>query len=154
MVRFLALVRHGLAAGQGPDAELLPEGAAYLRRLGTRLKDEGWQPAAILSSPYLRARASAAVLAETLGFTAAPLVLDELTPEGEPSEALEAITAAAPLETPVLVVAHLPLLGRLAHELVGEDPSFSPGTLVEIAHEGAGHARLLRRLGPREVTGS
>ena len=70
------------------------------------------------------------------------------------SEALEAITAAAPLETPVLVVAHLPLLGRLAHELVGEDPSFSPGTLVEIAHEGAGHSRLLRRLGPREVSGS
>lgn len=154
MIRVLALVRHGLAAGQAPDAELLPEGEAYLRRLGTRLKGEGWRPAVILSSPYLRARASAAVLAETLGFGAAPLVLDQLTPESEPSDALAAITAAAPLETPALVVAHLPLLGRLANDLVGEDPSFSPGTLVEIAYEGDGQARMIRRLGPREVAGS
>lgn len=151
MIRVLALLRHGLAAGQAPNAELLPEGAAYLRRLGAMLRAEGWSPAAVLSSPYDRARASAAVMIESLGLTLDPQVLDALVPESEPSDALAAITAAAPLASPVLVVAHLPLLGRLAHELVGDDPSFSPGTLVELAREGDSHARLLRRIGPRDI---
>ena len=154
MIRTLALVRHGLSAGQAPEAPLLPEGAAYLRRLGAKLSAEGWKPAVILTSPYARAHASASILAEALGVTAAPLVLDELTPESEPADALAAITAATALETSALVVAHLPLLGRLAQELVGEDSSFSPGTLVEIARDGDGTARLIRRIGPRDVTGA
>lgn len=154
MIRILALVRHGLSAGQAPEAALLPEGAAYLRRLGAQLSAEGWKPAVILTSPYVRAHASAVVLGETLGVAAAPVVLDELTPESEPSDALAAITAATSLETPVLVVAHLPLLGRLTHELVGDDPSFSPGTLVEIAREDDRPARLIRRIGPRDLTGA
>jgi len=154
MLRILALLRHGLASGQSAGAELLPEGAAYLRRLGSKLAAEGWRPAAILTSPYQRARDSAAVLANTLGCDAAPVALDELIPEGDPDEALAAILAAAPLATPVLVVAHLPLVGRLAQELVGEDPGFSPGTLVEIARENTGDARLIRRVGPHDLTGS
>lgn len=154
MIRTLALVRHGLSAGQAPEAALLPEGAAYLRRLGAQLSAEGWKPAVILTSPYARAQASALVLGDALGTSLAPLVLEELTPESEPSDALAAITAAAAFQTPVLVVAHLPLLGRLAHELLGDDPSFSPGTLVEIAREGDGPARLLRRIGPRDLAGA
>ncbi|MEQ1832231.1 MAG: histidine phosphatase family protein [Candidatus Eisenbacteria bacterium] len=151
MIRVLALLRHGLAAGQAPNAELLPEGAAYLRRLGAMLRAEGWAPAAVLTSPYDRARTSAVVMIESLGLSRTPQVLDELVPEGEPSDALAAITAAAPLDSPVLVVAHLPLLGRLVHELVGDDPSFSPGTFVELAREGDSHTRLLRRIGPRDI---
>jgi len=153
MVRTLVLLRHGLAAGQGPDSGLLPEGEAYLRRLGARLAGEGWKPAAILASPYLRARSSAAVLADSLGIREPTVLLSELLPEADAGEALAAITAAAPAATPVLVVTHLPLVARLANELVGEDVSFSPGTFVEIAREGAGGARLLRRIGPRDLSG-
>jgi phosphohistidine phosphatase len=151
MLRTYALLRHGLAGGQAPDSALLPEGVAYLRRLGAKLESEGWKPGAILTSPYTRARDSAGVLAGVLGFEAPAVVLPALVPEGEPDEALAAITAAAPLATPVLVVTHLPLVGRLAQDLVGEDLSFSPGTLVEIVREGEGVARLIRRLGPRDL---
>jgi phosphohistidine phosphatase len=153
MHRILALLRHGLASGQSAGSELLPEGAAYLRRLGAKLAAEGWRPAAILTSPYLRARASAAVLAGALGCDAVGVALDELVPEGDPDAALAAIGAAVPLASPLLVVAHLPLVGRLAQELVGEDPGFSPGTLVEIARNGDGTARLLRRIGPQDLAG-
>jgi phosphohistidine phosphatase len=151
MLRTLALLRHGLAAGQGPDSALLPEGTNYLRRLGTRLEAEGWRPAAIVTSPYRRARESARVVAGMLGAAAGTHVMPELLPEAEPDEALAAILKLAPLVTPVLVVSHLPLVGRLAQELIGEDPGFSPGTFVEIVREGDGDARLLRRIGPRDL---
>jgi phosphohistidine phosphatase len=153
MLRTLALLRHGLASGQAAGAELLPEGAAYLRRLGAKLAREGWCPAAILTSPYVRARDSAAVLAGALGCDVPRITLGELIPEAEPEAALAAILAAAPLATPVLVVAHLPLVGRLAQELVGDDPGFSPGTWVEIARDGDGEARLIRRIGPNDLAG-
>ena len=153
MLRTLALLRHALASGQSPDAKLLPEGVAYLHRLGTKLEAEGWKPGAIVTSPYMRARDSAGVLAAVLGYESRAAVLNELVPESEPDEALAAITAAAPLATPILVVTHLPLVGRLAQTLLGEDLSFSPGTLVEIVREGEGVARLIRRIGPRDLAG-
>lgn len=151
MLRIIALLRHGVAAGQGPEATLLPEGAAYLSRLGAVLDAEGWRPAAVLTSPYVRARESARVLTAPMRFTGVPIVLDELLPEIEPRPALQAILRAVPFASPVLVVSHMPLLGGLAQELVGEDPGFSPGTLVEIAREGDGECRLLRRVGPSDL---
>lgn len=151
MVRNLALLRHGIAAGQGADAGLLPEGTAYLRRLGERLEAEGWRPAAVATSPYRRARESAMVVAAALGSLTEIHVLPELSPDNEPEVALAAITRRMPLATPVLVVTHLPLVGRLAQELVGDDPGFAPGTFVEIVREGEGDARLLRRIGPNDL---
>jgi phosphohistidine phosphatase len=153
MLRTLALLRHGLASGQSPDAELLPEGVAYLRKLGAKLEAEGWMPGVIVTSPYMRARDSAGVLAGVLGCESPVVVLGELVPEYDPGEALAAIVGAAPLATRVLAVSHLPLVGRLTQELLGEDLSFSPGTLVEIAREGEGVARLIRRIGPRDLAG-
>ena len=151
MLRVLALLRHGLASGQDADAPLQPEGEAYLRRLGAKLESEGWQPDAILASPLLRAQDTAAIVANAVGAEAPRQSLRTLLPETDPEAALAAILAAAPLANRILVVAHMPLLGRMTQELIGDDPGFSPGTLVEIAREGDGVARLLRRVGPRDV---
>jgi len=151
MLRVLALLRHGRAEGAGADARLLPEGEAYLRRLGAKLESEGWQPAAILTSPYARACESADIIGAAVGFDDRIAILRELLPETDPEVALEAIVAAAPLAPRVLVVAHQPLLGLMVQDLLGLDPGFAPGTLVEIAREGDGVARLLRRIGPHDV---
>lgn len=151
MLRVLALLRHGRASGQGPDATLEPEGAAQLRRLGAKLGAEGWQPAAVVTSPYRRARESAHVLAQALTPAVETHVLPELKPEAEPEDAIEAILAAAPLATPILVVTHLPLVGRLAQELLGEEIAFFPGTFVEIVRDGDGASRLLRRWNAHEL---
>lgn len=153
MIRSLALLRHGLATGQGPHAALLPEGAVELRRLAALLDQEDWRPEAVLTSPYRRAQESAEVMVAALARDAEIFVLRELLPEAEPEAAFDAVLGVAPLATPILVVSHLPLVARLAHELVGEELSFSPGTFVEIAREGAAPARLVRRIGPRDLPG-
>ena len=153
MIRNLALLRHGLANGQGPEAGLLPEGRAYLQRLARRLESEGWRPEAIVTSPYRRARESAQVLSESLGVGTETHVLQDLVPDADPDEALAAIRLAVPVATPVLIVTHLPLVGLLMQELTGDDESFSPGTFVEVAREGDGVARRLRRIGPRDLNG-
>jgi phosphohistidine phosphatase SixA len=148
MVRTLALLRHGLATGQGPDAPLAPQGVAQIERLANVLRAEGWRPDTILASPLARAQDSARALAAGIGVTRAPIVLYQLIPDTEPIDALHAIDAAAPGSTSILIVSHLPLVGRIAHELTGEDVSFTPATFVEITDQGDGEARLVRRLSP------
>jgi phosphohistidine phosphatase SixA len=151
MLRTLALLRHGRAAGQGPDAPLTPQGVDQLQRLAAVLKAEGWQPAAILSSPLLRALDSARTFAAGIGGAPSPVVVHELSPDKEPLAALRAIDAAAPKERSILVVSHLPLVARIANELTGEEISFTPATLVEIADQGDGTARVVRRVSAEEL---
>ena len=115
MLRSLALLRHGLAAGQRTAAALLPEGAAYLEWLGVKLAARGSNPPRILTSPYVRARASAVVLARALGCDVPHVVLRELAPESRSGPGAGRASAPhAPAATPVLVVAHMPLVGRLS----------------------------------------
>ena len=151
MLRTLALLRHGRAAGQGPDAPLSPEGVLQLQRLASAMRAQGWRPEAILASPFTRAQESARTFAAGLGVTQPAIVVHELIPDTEPIEALQAIDAAAPGRASILIVSHLPLVARLATELTGEQVSFTPATLVEIADRGDGQARLVRRLSPDEL---
>jgi phosphohistidine phosphatase SixA len=150
-MRTLALLRHGRAAGQGPDAPLTPQGIEHLQRLAAALKAERWRPAVVLSSPFTRALDSARTLAAGIGIAAPPIVLHELTPDHEPLDALRAIDRAASESASILVVSHLPLVARIASELTGAEIAFTPGTLVEIADPGDGRARLVRRLSPEEL---
>jgi 2,3-bisphosphoglycerate-dependent phosphoglycerate mutase len=61
----LYLVRHGQATGQEPDAPLTPIGEQQALRLADGFDARGVRR--IVSSPFLRARASVAPLAERLG---------------------------------------------------------------------------------------
>ncbi|WP_034852306.1 histidine phosphatase family protein [Inquilinus limosus] len=63
------LIRHCRAAGQEPDAPLTDEGREQAYRLSDRLS--ALPIARIVSSPFLRARDSAAPLAERLGLSVA-----------------------------------------------------------------------------------
>lgn len=130
----------------------MPEGAEQLRRLAAVLVAEGWRPAAVATSPYRRAMESAEIMVSALAPGTETYVLRELRPDVEPEDAFDAMLGVAPLASPLLVVSHLPLVARLAHDLVGEDLGFSPGTLVEIAREGTSPPRLLRRIGPRDLS--
>lgn len=151
MLRTLALLRHGRATGQGFDAPLAPEGVRQLQRLASSLRAEGWRPDVILTSPLARARASARSIAAGLGVASPPVVVDELAPDHEPIDALAAIDAAALQRTTILVVSHLPLVARIALELTGEEVSFAPATLAEIADGGDGTARLVRRVSAEDL---
>jgi phosphohistidine phosphatase len=98
---------------------LTAEGREQARALGERLRAEGLEPDAVLSSPLLRARETAAALG--LG---EPEVDHRLAPGAAPNDVRAA--AAGRGET-VIVVGHQPDCGRAAAALSGgPEPSFPP----------------------------
>jgi phosphohistidine phosphatase len=126
----LYLVRHAEAAPGEPDDErpLTPAGRRQAVRVGERLSRAAPRPAAVLSSPLLRARESAALIAEPLGLE--PEADDRLAP-GATAEGVRA--AVAGRGDAAVVVGHQPDCGRIAAELTGgAEPAFPPGGLVEL----------------------
>jgi phosphohistidine phosphatase len=123
----LVLVRHAEAAPGTPDElrTLSPEGRAQARALGERLRAESVVADAVLSSPLLRARETAAALG--LGELETD---DRLAPGATPESVREAIEGRG--ET-VVVVGHQPDCGRVAASLAGgEEPRFPPAGVVVI----------------------
>ena len=117
----LVLVRHAEAAPGDPDElrALTPEGQEQARRLGERLRSNGVQPDAVLSSPLLRARQTA----DALGF-GEPEPLDALAPGATAEDVRGAIAGRG--ET-VVVVGHQPDCSRVTAALRGGDePAFPP----------------------------
>jgi phosphohistidine phosphatase len=126
----LYLVRHAEAASGEPDElrPLTPEGRAIARELGRRLASEGVRPDAVLTSPLLRARETAAELARPAGL--APETDDRLAP-GASAEDVRA--AAGEHGRTVVVVAHQPDCGKIAAALTGgPEPPFPPGGMLAI----------------------
>jgi phosphohistidine phosphatase len=130
----LDLLRHGhaLPADHGGDSAraLSARGRRSLELLATRLTAEGWRPDRVFSSPYRRARETAAILLATLSMPPTIEALDELQPESSPLSTLEALRSMKNDGGHVLLVSHQPLLGRLTALLSGAEQGFSPGTLV------------------------
>ena len=117
----VVLVRHAEAAPGDPDElrTLTPEGHAQARALGEQLRAEGVEPDAVLCSPLLRARETAA----DLGF-GEPEPRDELSP-GATADDVQAVVAGRG-ET-VVVVGHQPDCSRIAAALRGgAEPAFPP----------------------------
>lgn len=117
----LVLIRHAEAAPGEPDElrVLTPGGREQARRLGERLRADGLVPDALLSSPLLRARETAA----ELGF-GDPEANDALAP-GATADGVR--TAAAGRGETVFVVGHQPDCSRIAAALAGgPEPAFPP----------------------------
>ncbi len=117
----LVIVRHAEAAPGEPD-ELRPltsAGREQARMLGKRLREQGIDPDAVVSSPLLRARETAAALG--LGD---PDVDERLAPGATPADIRD--TAAGRGET-VVIVAHQPDCGQAVAALSGGlEPAFPP----------------------------
>ena len=115
----LILVRHAHADPGDPD-ELRPlsaRGRDEARALGERLAAE--QPEAVISSPLLRARETAAAIAKASGVE---LRVDErLAPGAAAEDVLAAVEDAG--ET-VVTVGHQPDCSEVALALTGADPGF------------------------------
>ena len=122
----VVIVRHAEAAPGSPDElrSLTPEGRGQARELGRRLRDDGLQPDAVLTSPLLRARETA----EALGL-GEPEPDERLAPGATADDVRAAVRGRG--ET-VVVVGHQPDCGRIAAALGdGNEPAFPPaGTAV------------------------
>jgi len=124
----LYLVRHAKAAPGDPDElrPLTPEGRKEARRLAERLAAE--RPDAVVTSPLLRARETAEVLARACGLEAVP---DERLAPGATS--LDARHAAAERGERVVLVGHQPDFGRIAAAFTGgEEPPFPTAGMAVI----------------------
>lgn len=124
----LYLVRHAKAAPGDPDElrPLTPEGREQARLLGERLAGE--RPDAVVTSPLLRARETAEVLARACGLEAVP---DERLAPGATSG--DARLAAAGLGERIVLVGHQPDFGRIAAALTGdEEPPFPAAGMAVI----------------------
>lgn len=126
----LFIVRHAEAALGEPDdlRPLTDAGREQARLLGKQFADDGIRPDAVLSSPLLRARETAAEIARAVGVEAEP---DErLAPGADPDDIRAAASGRG--ET-VVVVGHQPDCGRTAAALTGgAEPAFPPGGVVAV----------------------
>ena len=113
------IVRHAEAGPGSPDdlRSLTTVGREQARGLGRRLREQGFEPDAVLSSPLLRARETAAALA--LG---EPEADERLAPGATPDDIREAVLGRG--ET-VIVVGHQPDCGQAVAAFTnGPEPPF------------------------------
>jgi phosphohistidine phosphatase len=113
----LLIVRHAIAFERNPrrwrdDGErpLSPEGMIRARKAAAGLRHITERPQCVLSSPLVRAKQTAAILAEKAGWPQA-VECPALAPDGPPEEVFGALTLHK--EKIVAVVGHQPSLGRL-----------------------------------------
>ena len=126
------LCRHAQAASGEPDElrPLTPEGEAQAVGLGEWLAAAETTPAIVVSSPLLRARQTAALVARTIG---AELRVDARLSPGAGVEELRAILGE--LTGPVAAVGHQPDCSEIVVALTGNDPGFAPAGVATIELE-------------------
>jgi phosphohistidine phosphatase len=119
----LCLIRHGDAVSDGEDAQraLSPEGCKQIHELALALGALGMKPRAILSSPLLRARQTAAILQEALA-PDIPVEPCELLLPATPKEQIIHHLRERAAEETVFLVGHLPHLGELLTLLIWGQP--------------------------------
>jgi phosphohistidine phosphatase len=123
----LYVVRHAEAAPGEPDElrPLTPAGRQQARSLGERLARDGVHLDALLSSPLLRARETAAAIAKRLGVA---VEVDERLAPGATAELVRSATAGR--GEAVAVVGHQPDCGEIVEDLTGQPaPAFPPAAV-------------------------
>ena len=120
-------LRHGLADGpllQNPmedsKRELTEAGIQEMRRAAIGMKKLGLRFQDIFSSPYVRAKQTAEIVAQALGHKEGLQFSEDLVPHAEPGK-FSVLLGAAEDDNRVLVVGHQPHLGRLISLLIGGD---------------------------------
>jgi phosphohistidine phosphatase len=158
------LIRHGVAAERGPEypddskRPLTTRGIARLRKEARALDALGITFDQIVSSPLVRTRQTADIIAESLKGKPAVVLSDALAPAGTVSAVIQELGKYAKKGS-VALVGHEPNLGELAARLIGARHAlvFKKGGLCRIDFEtlppkGAGSLRwfiaprLLRKL--------
>jgi phosphohistidine phosphatase len=120
----LYLLRHGIAVEPGTagyesdsDRPLTAKGEARLREAARAMKELGLSSDLILSSPYLRAKQTAEIIAKSLKLKRRLTFSDELTPDGSPSVLIQQLNKLKPVPENVLLVGHEPYLSRFISRL-------------------------------------
>lgn len=159
------LLRHGIAIDRAhpkcpPDPEryLTDKGVARTRAAADGLAAMGIAPSAVITSPYVRARQTAEIAVERIGYRG-ELEVDKALIWDRPPEQI-ASRLDGRTEESLMLVGHAPHLDDLAAYLVGAErpvTSMKKASVVELTcysfNRGAGYMlgyyppRVLRQLG-------
>jgi phosphohistidine phosphatase len=155
----LHLVRHGLAEERGdawPDDNKRPltaDGIASMRKEARGLARLGVALDVILSSPLVRARQTAELVAAALDPRPSLITVDSLAPDGTYAAIISDLEKHA-RKTHIALVGHEPAIGELAARLIGSRHAleFKKGAVCRIDLDGippAGPGKLRWMLTPK-----
>jgi phosphohistidine phosphatase len=118
----LLLLRHAIAedprAGlDDEDRRLTGEGKRKLREVVAGMRAVEIEVDLVLTSPLVRARETAAIVAEAYDHEDRVEILNALSPGGRPSTVLDALAAHGDAEN-IVLVGHQPDMGELASTLL------------------------------------
>jgi phosphohistidine phosphatase len=124
----LSFLRHAIAvdrgtAGYEKDSErpLTKEGEKKMRRIARGMPSIGLSFDLVLSSPFIRARRTAEIVAETFGIEEKLALTPHLETGGDPRRLVEEIASRSLGLDSVLLVGHEPYLSGLISVLLGGD---------------------------------
>jgi phosphohistidine phosphatase len=126
----LFLIRHGLAEERGeawPDDSRRPlteEGASRLRKEARGLVRLGVTFDVLLTSPLVRARQTADIVASAFDTRPPIVVIESLAPDGSAQAVLSDLEKQA-RRTRIALVGHEPGIGELAARLIGSRRAFA-----------------------------
>jgi phosphohistidine phosphatase len=137
----LYLIRHAIAEKEAPSGEdslraLSEKGAKKMRQIAKGLRMLGSQFDVILSSPYVRARETAEILADVFKMNKKLEFTDSLAPMADPNLLLAEIDKRHRVNS-IALVGHEPYLSRLISILVAN------GAEMSIALKKGGVCRVL-----------
>jgi len=145
----LYLIRHGIAEKRAPRGEdslrvLTEKGVKKMRQIAKGLRTLGSHFDVILSSPYLRARETAELLADVFKMDKKIEFTDSLTPMADPNSILAEINQKYRVES-VALVGHEPHLSKLVSVLVANGAelgiSLKKGGVCRLLADDLRHAR-------------
>jgi phosphohistidine phosphatase len=159
------ILRHGIAVEPGApgiktDAErpLIPKGEQHLREAAAAMEKMGLSFDVIFSSPYLRAKQTAEIVAKNLKLERKPTISSDLIPGGNPQALIRQLNGLKPAPEHILIVGHEPYLSRLIALLssggTGVTIDMKKGSLCKLETEQLeyGHCATLKwLLTPRQM---
>jgi phosphohistidine phosphatase len=133
--RTLTLLRHAKSSWSDPvlrdfDRPLNKRGQRDAPEMGRRLKGRGIRPSLIVTSPAVRALATARAVAEALGYPDELIQLEPGLYHASPDAILRIVAAQDDAHRHILVCGHNPGLTDLASRLVGTDVGNLPTAAV------------------------
>jgi phosphohistidine phosphatase len=137
----LYCLRHGIAVEPGTpgferdsDRPLTSEGKRRLRQTAAAMQKMDLHFDLILSSPFLRARQTAEIVAVSLKLTKQLAFSDALAPDGNPQALVRQLSELKPAPENVLLVGHEPYLSRL----IGLLTAGEAGAVIDLKKSGLG----------------
>lgn len=139
----LYLLRHGIAEDSSPtgrdaDRALTAEGKRKLKEILRVAGQADLRPTLIITSPYRRARETAAIAVKSLDYTGELVESNSLVPNAHPQELWEEVRVHRS-EQKLLLVSHEPLLSSAAAFLLNSSGlriDMKKGAVMRIDLEG------------------